>query len=91
MVVANFLVLASEFPHFPLPPTTPRNNRTYLEFPTELVWTDQVQRIPARQVKSEAFVFVESWIQTGEGERNMPGDDKWFFCPMLLLPFPGPL
>jgi hypothetical protein len=66
-VVANLLVLASEFPHFPLPPSTPPNDRTYLEFPTELVWTDVVHRIPASQVQSEAFVFVESWIRTGEG------------------------
>ena len=68
MVLANFLVLASEFPDFPLPhPATPLNTRTDLEYLTELIWTDTVQHIPASQVKSEDCVFCEIAIKSGYG------------------------
>jgi hypothetical protein len=66
-VVANFLVPASEYPQFPANDPVPPNDRTYLEYPPELVWTDTVQRLPPSQVKSEAFVFKFNWIRTGEG------------------------
>jgi hypothetical protein len=67
MVVANFLVPASEYPQFPaLAPVGP-NDRTYLEYPAELVWTDTVQKLSPKQVKSEAFVFRQNWIRTGAG------------------------
>jgi hypothetical protein len=63
----NFLVLSSEFPNYPASPPVPPNNQTYLQFPEELIWTDTTQKIPACQVKCEAFVFHESFIMFGDG------------------------
>jgi hypothetical protein len=67
LVLVNFLVQSSEFPNFPAPPPVPPNNRTYVEFPEELVWTDTIQKIPASHIKGEAFVFHESSILFGDG------------------------
>jgi hypothetical protein len=67
LVLVNLMVQSSEFPDHPAPPPVPPNNRTYLEFPEELVWTDTIQKIPACQVKCEAFVFHESSILFGDG------------------------
>lgn len=84
MVVANLLVLASEFSDYPFPPPTAPNTRTFLEYPTELVWTDRVQRIPAREVKGEAFVFLPNWILNGEGGMSTGMSNAFFvrrrFC-----------
>jgi hypothetical protein len=60
-VVTNFLVPASEYPQFPANDPVPPNDRTYLEYPLELVWTDTVQRLSPSQVKLEAFVFKFNW------------------------------
>jgi hypothetical protein len=38
-----------------------------VEFPEELVWTDTIQKLPASQVKCEAFVFHKSSILFGDG------------------------
>jgi hypothetical protein len=66
-VVANVLVPASKYPNFPvLAPVAP-NDRTYLEYPSKLVWSGTIQRIAPSQVNSKAFVFKQDWIQTGEG------------------------
>jgi hypothetical protein len=67
LVLVNFLVPSSEFSNFPARPPVPPNNRTYLEFPEELVWTDTIQKIPASHIKGEAFVFHESSILFGDG------------------------
>jgi hypothetical protein len=67
LLLVNFLVPSSQFPNFPAPPPVPPNNRTYMEFPKELVWTDTIQKISISQVKCEAFVFPESSILFGDG------------------------
>jgi hypothetical protein len=66
-VVANFLVLVSKYPQFSaLEPMAPKD-RTYLEYPPELVWIDTVQRLSPSWVIAKDFVFKHNWIRTGKG------------------------
>jgi hypothetical protein len=44
----------------------PTNNRTYMEFPEELMWTNTIQKISSSQVKCNLF-FHESSILFGDG------------------------
>ena len=53
----NLLIVADVFPSFPLAPVAPPNQRTYLQFPPEIMWTNVAVKLDASEVISEAFVF----------------------------------
>jgi hypothetical protein len=53
----NLLVAAKDFPAFPLAPVAPPNQRTYIQFPPEIIWTNTAVLLQASEVISEAFVF----------------------------------
>ena len=69
LVQLNLLAGKSQFPHFPdnnaTPP--PPADRTYLLFPTELVWTNSVMLISPNCLQLEAFVFCPEFILEGAG------------------------
>lgn len=53
----NLLLAAADFPEFPLAPVVPPNQRTYLQFPPEVIWTNTAVKLDSSLVVSEAFVF----------------------------------
>jgi hypothetical protein len=53
----NLLVAVDNFQEFPLAPVAPPNQRTYLQFPPELIWTNAAVQLDSKDVISEAFVF----------------------------------
>jgi hypothetical protein len=44
-------------PQFPLSPVQPPPLQTYIQFPSELIWTSLTVQLDAREVLTEAFVF----------------------------------
>jgi hypothetical protein len=53
----NLLIAADSFPSYPLAPVGPPNQRTYIQFPPEIIWTNVAVKLDASEVISEAFVF----------------------------------
>jgi hypothetical protein len=53
----NLLLAAADFPEFPLAPVAPPNQRTYIQFPPEVIWTNTAVKLDTSMVLSEAFVF----------------------------------
>jgi hypothetical protein len=63
--LVNLFVYPSDLPLFPLDAPVPPPNRTYLEYPRELVWTNHVQWLSKREVTTEAFIFLGDDLDNG--------------------------
>jgi hypothetical protein len=77
--LVNLFVLPTDLPFFPLGEPVPPPNRTFLEYPPELVWTNHVQWLPQGHLTSEAFVFLQDNIKNGSAGYCI-GMDNAFFC-----------
>jgi hypothetical protein len=47
----NLLLAAADFPEFPLAPVVPPNQRTYLQFPPEVIWTNTAVKLDSSYQK----------------------------------------
>jgi hypothetical protein len=54
-----------EMPSFPPGGPVPPRNRLYIEYPTEVFWSNYAKWIPEVQLIMEAFVFLENDIVNG--------------------------
>jgi hypothetical protein len=63
--LVNLFVFPVDLPFFPLGDPVPPPNRAYLEYPTEVAWSNYVQWLPQDQLVKEAFVFLEEDIKNG--------------------------
>jgi hypothetical protein len=63
--LVNLFFYPAGLPTFPLKVIFPPTNRIYLQYPTEVVWSNYVQWIHQDQLISEAFVFLQSDYSTG--------------------------
>jgi hypothetical protein len=63
--LVNLFFFPPEMPSFPPGKPDPPRNRMYIEFPTEVFWSNYVQWIPQIELIMEAFVFLESDVVNG--------------------------
>jgi hypothetical protein len=67
-VEPNLFIRKTEFLQFPYAVASPPADRTYLLFPKELVWTNDVKLVISNCFQSEAFVFQQDeFLLGGDG------------------------
>jgi hypothetical protein len=81
--LVNLFYYMSALPSFPFPIALAPPNRTYLQIPSEVVWSNYVQWLPKVMLQSEAFVFLHQDYSTGPAGFSL-GMENFCYCSGFL-------